>query len=45
MPILKTTGETQAEMGDNIKMDLHEVGCGVWIGLGWFRIETGGGHL
>jgi hypothetical protein len=26
-------------------MDLQEVGCGVWTGLGWFRIETGGGHL
>jgi hypothetical protein len=30
---------------DNIKMDLQEVGCGVWAGLSWLRIETGGGHL
>jgi len=30
---------------DNIKMDLQEVGCGVWIGSGWLRIETGGGYL
>jgi hypothetical protein len=30
---------------DNIKMGLQEVGCGVWIGLSWLRIETGGGHL
>jgi hypothetical protein len=22
-----------------------EVGCGVWTGLSWLRIETGGGHL
>jgi hypothetical protein len=25
---------------DNIKMDLQEVGCGVWIGLRWLKIET-----
>jgi len=30
---------------DNIKMDLQEVGCGVWTGSSWLRIETGGGHL
>jgi hypothetical protein len=30
---------------DIIKMDLQEVECGVWSGLGWLRIETGGGHL
>jgi hypothetical protein len=30
---------------DNIKMDLQEVGCGVWTGLGWLTIETGGGQL
>jgi hypothetical protein len=30
---------------DNIKMDLQEVDCGVWTGLSWLRIETGGGHL
>ena len=29
----------------NIKMDLQEVGCGVWTGLSWLRIGTGGGHL
>jgi hypothetical protein len=29
----------------NIRIDLQEVGCGVWTGLGWLRIETGGGHL
>jgi hypothetical protein len=31
--------------GKIIKMDLQEVGLGVWIGLLWVRIETGGGHL
>jgi hypothetical protein len=30
---------------EDIKMDLQEVGCGVWTGLGWIRIETGGGQL
>jgi hypothetical protein len=28
---------------DNNKMDLQDVG--VWTGLSWLRIETGGGHL
>ena len=29
-----------------IKTDLQEVGCGgVWTGLSWLRIGTGGGHL
>jgi hypothetical protein len=30
---------------DNIKMDLQEVGCGVWTGSSWLRIRTGGGLL
>jgi len=30
---------------DNIKMDLREVGCGVWTGSSWLRIGTGDGHL
>ena len=30
---------------DKIKMDLQEVGCGVWTGSSWLRIGTGGGHL
>jgi len=30
----------------NIMMDLQELGCvGIWTGLGWPRIETGGGRL
>jgi hypothetical protein len=29
----------------NIKVDLQEVGNGLWSGLSWLRIETGGGHL
>jgi hypothetical protein len=30
---------------DNIKMDLQEVGYGVWTGFILLRIGTGGGHL
>ena len=30
---------------DNITMDLLEVGCGIWTGLGWLKIGTGGGRL
>ena len=30
---------------DNIKMDLQEVGCRVWIGSSWLRLVTGGGYL
>jgi hypothetical protein len=32
---------------DNIKMNLQEGkwDVGVWTGLGWLRIETGGEHL
>jgi hypothetical protein len=41
----ETTGETQCRWKDNIKMDLREVGCAVWTGFGWLRIETGGGAL
>jgi hypothetical protein len=24
---------------DNIKLDLKELGCGVWAGLSWLRID------
>jgi hypothetical protein len=29
----------------NIKIDLQEVGSGVWSGSSYFSIGTGGGHL
>jgi hypothetical protein len=29
----------------NIKADYYGVRCGLWIGLSWLRIQTGGGHL
>jgi hypothetical protein len=30
---------------DGIKMDLREIGCGVWSGFSWLRIGTVGGLL
>jgi hypothetical protein len=38
-------GRPRHRWEDNIKMYLQEVGCGVWTGLGWLRIETGGGQF
>jgi hypothetical protein len=29
----------------NIRMNLQEVGCGLWTGLGWLRIEANSGLL
>ena len=38
-------GRPRSRWEDNIRMDLHEVGCvGAWTGSSWVRIETGGGH-
>ena len=38
-------GRPRRRWEDNIKMDLQEVGCGVWTGSSWLRMGTGGGHL
>jgi hypothetical protein len=39
-------GRSRRRWEKNIKMDLQEVGCGgVWIGVSWLRIGTGGGDL
>jgi len=37
-------GRPRHRWEDNIKMDLQEVGCGVWTGSSWLRIGTGGRH-
>jgi len=29
----------------NVKLDLHELGCGTWNGLSWLRTRTDRGHL
>jgi len=38
-------GRPRRRWVDNIRMDLQEVGVGIWTGLGGPRIEIGGGHL
>ena len=38
-------GRPRRRWENNIKMDLQEVGCEVWFGSSWLKIETGGGHL
>jgi len=38
-------GRPRRRWEDNIKMDLKEVGCGVWTGSSGLRIGTGGGQL
>ena len=30
---------------DNIKIDLQELGCGVWTRSSWLGLRTGGWHL
>ena len=36
-------GRPRRRWEDNIKVDLEEVGRGVWSGSSWLRIGTGGG--
>jgi hypothetical protein len=38
-------GKPRRRWEDNIKMIFRKWDVGVWTGLRWFRIETGGGHL
>ena len=38
-------GRPRFRSEDNIKLDLQEVGYGVWTLSNWLRIGTGGGHL
>jgi hypothetical protein len=38
-------GRYRCRWEDNIKMIFRKWDVGVWTGLGWLRIETGGGHL
>jgi len=41
----RQVGRTRSRSKDNSKMDLQEVGCGVWAGSSWLKLGTGGGHL
>jgi hypothetical protein len=38
-------GRPRSRWEDNVKVDLQEVGCGIWTGLSWLRRETGNGYL
>jgi hypothetical protein len=38
-------GRPRHRWEDNIKIDLQEVGCGVWTASSWLRRGTGSGHL
>jgi hypothetical protein len=40
-----TARTTKAYWEDGIRMDLREIGLGVWIGFYWLRIRSGGGLL
>jgi hypothetical protein len=35
-------GRPKRRWEDGIRMDLREIGWGVWIGFDWLRIWTGG---
>jgi hypothetical protein len=38
-------GRPRRRWEDGIRIDLREIGCGVWIGFDWLRTGTGGGLL
>jgi hypothetical protein len=38
-------GRHRRRLEDNIKIDLHEMGCGGMDWIEWLRIGTVGGHL
>jgi hypothetical protein len=38
-------GRPRRRWEDEIRMDLGEIGLGVWIGFDWLRTGTGGGLL
>jgi hypothetical protein len=41
----KTTWKTKGGWEDGIKMDLEEIGWGMWSGFTWLRIGSVGGLL
>jgi len=41
----RSFGKTTRTWAYNIKMNLQEMGSGLWTGLIWLRIGTGVGHL
>jgi hypothetical protein len=41
----KPLGRPRRRWEDGVRMDLREIGLGVWIGFDWLRTGTGGGLL
>ena len=41
----RSLGRPRHRWEDNIKIDLQEVGCGVWTGLIWRMVGTCGLHF
>jgi hypothetical protein len=41
----RPVGRPRRRWEDGIKMDLREIGWGVWSGLSWLRTGTAGGLL
>jgi hypothetical protein len=37
--------KSRHKLGDNIRINLQEVGVGEWTGSSWLRIGTGGVYL
>jgi hypothetical protein len=38
----RSLGRPKRRWENGIRMDLREIGWGVWIGFDWLRIRTGG---
>jgi len=38
-------GRPRRRWVDNSKVDIEELGCGLWTGSSWLGIGTGGGYL
>jgi len=45
LEVKRPLGRPRHKWEDNIKMDLQEVGYGLWTGSSWLRTGTGGRHL
>jgi hypothetical protein len=41
----RPVGRPRRRREDGIRMDLREIGLGMWIGFDWLRTGTGGGLL
>jgi hypothetical protein len=41
----RTLGRSRGRWKNGIRMDLREIGLGVWNGFEWLGIGTGGGLL